>query len=109
MAKARSFKDRAYGQGRDVDLPKAGKHAYDLYFMATSYANGYAALVKQWGELAHYPLKRKTLEILSEDFASTSALGSRLAAGFIRANLGEFSGLEQMIGEQMRLFVDNVR
>jgi hypothetical protein len=109
MAKARSFKDRAFGHGRPVDLPKAGKHAYDLFFLMTSYTGGPAALVKEWGGLAHHLLKGKTLDILTDDFASESALGSRLAAGFIRANLGDSVGLEQMVSEQVRLFVESVR
>lgn len=109
MAKARSFKDRGYGQGRPVDYPKAGKHAYDLFFLMTSYTGGPAALVKEWGGLAYHLLKGKTLDILTDDFADESALGSRLAAGFIRANLGGSAGLEQMVSEQVRLFVDSVK
>ena len=109
MAKARSFKDRAYGQGRPRDLPKAGKHAYDLFFLLTSTSSGPAALVKEWGALAHHLLKGKTLDILTDDFASESALGSRLAAGFIRANLGDAAGLEQMVSQQVKLFIDSVR
>jgi hypothetical protein len=109
MAKARSFKDRAYGEGRPRDLPKAGKHAYDLFFLLTSTASGPSALAKEWGALAHHLLKGKTLDILTDDFASESALGSRLAAGFIRANLGDAAGLEQMVSQQVKLFVDSVR
>jgi len=109
MAKARSFKDRAFGQGRPVDLPKAGKHAYDLFFLLTSTTNGPAELVKEWRALAHHLLKGKTLDILTDDFASESTLGSRLAAGFIRANFGDSAGLEQMVSEQVKLFVASVR
>jgi hypothetical protein len=109
MAKARAFKDRAYGQGHQVDLPKAGKHAYDMFFLLTSYTNGPGALVKDWRSLAHHLLKEKTLDILTDDFAGESALGSRLAAGFIRANHGKSSGLEQMVSEQVKLFVDSVK
>ena len=109
MSKARSFKDRAYGQGRPRDLPKAGKHAYDLFFLLTSTASGPSALAKEWGALAHHLLKGKPLDILTDDFASESSLGSRLAGGFIRANLGGATGLEQMVSEQVKLFVDSVR
>lgn len=109
MSKARSFKDRAYGQGRQVDLSKAGKHAYDMFFLLTSYANGPGALVKEWRALAHHLLKGKTLDILTDDFASESTLGPRLAAGFIRANQGDSVGLERMVSEQVRLFVESVR
>ena len=109
MSKARSFKDRAYGQGRPVDYPKAGKHAYDLFFMMTSYSDSPAGLVKQWRELGHYLLKRKTIEILTDDFSNASSLGSTLAAGFIRANYGDSAGIEQMISEQVLAFVESIR
>lgn len=109
MAKSRSFKDRAYGQGREVDLPKAGKHAYDLFYLMTSYTVGPAALVKEWKGMAHHLLKRKTMEILTDDFSDKSSLGPRLAAGFIRANLGDAAGLDEMVTEQVALFVDSVR
>jgi hypothetical protein len=109
MAKARSFKDRAYGLGREIDLAKAGKHAYDLFYLVTSYAAGRASLVSEWRGLAHHHLKGKTLEILTDEFDRESSLGSTLAASFIRANGGESGGIAEMISQQVKLFVDNVK
>ena len=109
MAKARSFKDRGYGQGRPVDLAKAGKHAYDIVCLATSYRAGVSALVAEWKALSHHLLKGKTLGILTDELSSAGALGPRLAAGFIRANTGPAAGVEDLVSQQLRAFVDAVR
>ncbi len=64
------------------------------------------------GVESSHPVSRshwKTLDLLTDDFASESALGSRLPAGFIRSNLGDAAGLEQRVGQQVKLFVDSVR
>lgn len=110
MAKARSYKDRARGQNKhSIDFPKAGKNAYDLFYLVSCYADGFSALVAQWKQMAFHALKRATLEILQDEFANAGLLGPTLAAGFIRANGREMRGLEQAVSDQIMAFIDAVR
>lgn len=85
------------GGERGYLLTQPRELSYDLFFLLTSTASGPSVLVKEWGALAHHLLKGKTLDILTDDCPSESALGSRLAAGFILANLGDAASLERMV------------